>query len=280
MEIVRTIADLRTQISPWRNDGQKIALVPTMGALHEGHLSLLRYGKDNADRAIVSIFVNPTQFLPGEDFVRYPRDEKRDAELLRGAGADLLYAPDVPEMYPKGARTTVSVREISRRWEGEARPGHFDGVATIVAKLLLQAMPDFAVFGEKDYQQLQVVRRMARDLDLPVEIIGRPTVRDKFGLALSSRNAYLTHEQVKTARILNRVLFALAIEARAMPARLKEIAELASSHLREEGFTAVDYLTICDAETLEPLTTLGRPARILAAAALGSIRLLDNVPVE
>src|SRR5690348_331345 len=185
LPIARTVAELRARVAAWRADGERVALTPTMGALHEGHLSLVRLGRAEADRVVASVFVNPTQFAPHEDFAAYPRDEARDAGLLAGAGCDLLFAPDVAEMYAPGFSTTVTVAGVSAPLEGAARPTHFAGVATVVAKLLLQAAPDVAVFGEKDYQQLQVIRRLARDLDLPVEIIGAPIVREPDGLAMS-----------------------------------------------------------------------------------------------
>ncbi len=279
MKIVRTIADLRMQVAVWRTQGQRIALVPTMGALHEGHLSLVRRAKTQADRVIVSLFVNPTQFLPGEDFTRYPRTEKADAALLESVGADLLYAPDVTEMYTPDARTIVSVRDLSRRWEGEARPGHFDGVATIVTKLLTQSAPDVALFGEKDYQQLQVIKRLAIDLDLPVDIVGCPIVRDEFGLALSSRNVYLDENQLRIARTLNRFMGGLAMEARTAPNLLADITAQVGDTLTKAGFDKVDYLAIVDPATLEPVTSLERPARLLGAVRLGSIRLLDNMAI-
>jgi pantoate--beta-alanine ligase len=192
LPIVRTVAELRAQVAGWRKAGQRVGLVPTMGALHEGHLSLVRLAREHAERVVVSVFVNPTQFSPNEDFDAYPRDEAHDAGLLAGVGCDLLFAPGVAEMYPPGFATTVTVAGVSEPLDGTARPGHFVGVATIVSKLLNQCGPDVAVFGEKDYQQLQVIRRLARDLDLPVEIVGGPTARAEDGLALSSRNAYLS----------------------------------------------------------------------------------------
>src|ERR1700761_7706373 len=210
LPVVRTVSDLRAQVASWRQEGLRIALVPTMGALHEGHLSLVRRGLEEADRVVASVFVNPTQFAPGEDFEAYPRAEARDAELLASAGCHLLYAPTPAEMYPEGFTTTVTVAGVSAPLEGERRPTHFAGVATVVAKLLIQAGPDAAVFGEKDWQQLQVIRRMARDLDLPVRILGAPTVRAEDGLALSSRNAYLTPEDREIAASLNVVLLNLA----------------------------------------------------------------------
>src|SRR5262245_48206292 len=192
LPIVRTVAELRARVDGWRRDGERVGFVPTMGALHEGHLSLVRLARRHATRAVASVFVNPTQFGPNEDFERYPRNEAQDAGLLAGAGCDLLFAPTVTEMYPQGFGTTVTVAGVSEPLDGAARPGHFAGVATVVTKLLMQCGPDLAVFGEKDFQQLQVIRRLVRDLDIPVEIVGAPTERASDGLALSSRNAYLT----------------------------------------------------------------------------------------
>src|SRR5262245_14926989 len=206
LPIVHTVAALRATVGAWRNQHRSIGLVPTMGALHEGHLSLVRAGKDNCQRVIATLFVNPKQFAPHEDFDRYPRNEARDAELLAGAGCDLLYAPERETMYPPGFATSVSVAEVSARLEGEMRPHFFGGVATVDSKLLLQSLPHAAFFGEKDYQQLLVIKLMARDLDIPVEIKGCATVRERDGLAMSSRNAYLNAEERRIAGRLNLVL--------------------------------------------------------------------------
>jgi pantoate--beta-alanine ligase len=280
LPIVRTVSDLRAQIAAWRREGLRVALVPTMGALHEGHLSLVRRALEEADRVVASVFVNPTQFAPGEDFEAYPRGEARDAELLASASCHLLYAPTAAQMYPDGFSTTVTVSGVSAPLEGERRPTHFAGVATVVAKLLIQAGPDVAVFGEKDYQQLQVIRRMARDLDLPVRILGAPTLRAEDGLALSSRNAYLTPEQRPIAGVLNRVMKALA-EAAAAGEPLEPAEQAAAEVLLEAGFDRVDYIEVRHAETLEPLRpSVGfAPARVLVAAWLGTTRLIDNMAV-
>jgi pantoate--beta-alanine ligase len=261
-------------------NGQRIALVPTMGALHEGHLSLIRLAKSRADRVVASLFVNPAQFAPDEDFSAYPRDEARDSALLARAGCDLLYAPELPVMYPPGFATMVNVGGLTACLEGEVRPGHFAGVATIVAKLLIQAAPDLAVFGEKDFQQLQVIRRLTRDLDLPVEIVGAPITRDADGLALSSRNAYLNPEERRIAAALSRVLsdVARAIAGGEMIAAAEAAGGAA---LLSAGFARVDYLETRHPETLERLGPgrLTVPARILCAAHLGRTRLLDNVTI-
>jgi len=276
IKTVRAVAELRAVVSAWRRAGDTVGLVPTMGALHRGHISLVEAARAACRRSIATIFVNPKQFGPREDFSRYPRQEERDRALLEAAGCDLLFAPPVGEMYPAGFSTTVSLAGVTDRWEGEARPGHFAGVATVVAKLLLQAMADKAFFGEKDYQQLRSVTRMARDLDIPVEIVGCPTVREADGLALSSRNVYLTAEERKIAPALHRAIAAIAAAAR----EGKDIGAAVaagSQSLLKAGFASIDYLALVDAETLAPLAKLDRPGRVLAAAKLGAVRLIDNV---
>ncbi|EKE73769.1 pantoate--beta-alanine ligase [Oceanibaculum indicum] len=276
--IVRTVADLRQQVAAWRAEGLTVALVPTMGALHEGHLSLMRQGAEMCDRVVATIFVNPTQFAPSEDLDSYPRREAQDVAALRAAGVPLLFAPDVTEMYPNGFSTTVTVATVSEGLCGARRPGHFAGVATVVAKLLLQALPDVAIFGEKDYQQLQVIRRMARDLDIPVRIEGGETVREADGLALSSRNAYLTAEERAAAPALHRVLVEVAARIRHGAAPAQALAD-AAAVLEDEGFGPVEYVELRDAETLAPDPAPGRPGRLLAAAWLGKTRLIDNIAV-
>ncbi|HEY4030260.1 MAG TPA: pantoate--beta-alanine ligase [Caulobacteraceae bacterium] len=280
LHTVRTVSDLRTEIAAWRKAGLTVALVPTMGALHEGHLSLVRRALQEADRVVASVFVNPTQFAPGEDFAAYPRGEAQDAALLASAGCHLLYAPAPAGIYPEGFATTVTVAGVSAPLEGERRPTHFAGVATVVAKLLIQAGPDVAVFGEKDWQQLQVIRRMALDLDLPARILGAPTLRAEDGLALSSRNAYLTPEQRPIAGVLNRVMKALA-QAALAGEPLAPAEQAAADVLLEVGFDKVDYIEVRHAETLEPLRpSVGdAPARVLVAAWLGKTRLIDNMAV-
>ena len=278
MQIVRTVADLRSAIAGLRADGGKVALVPTMGALHAGHMSLVEAARRHAGHVVVSIFVNPTQFGPSEDFDAYPRQEAADVALLEAAAVDLLWAPTVAEMYPAGFATTVSVRGITEGLDGAARPGHFDGVATVVAKLFAQVRPDFGLFGEKDYQQLAVIRRMAADLDSGVEVIGVPTMRDADGLALSSRNAYLSAAEREAALALPRALE----EAQAAIVGGAAVADaLATAHarLKDAGFDPIDYVTLCDAATLTPVDRLTAPARLLAAARMGRTRLIDNVPV-
>ncbi|WP_018262200.1 pantoate--beta-alanine ligase [Methylobacterium sp. WSM2598] len=269
---------LRAQVRAWREAGEAVALVPTMGALHEGHLALVRQGRETCRRVVVSIFVNPTQFGPSEDFSRYPRDPERDLALLAGAGADAAYLPDVATMYPPCFSTTVSVAGLTEVLCGPLRPGHFAGVATVVTKLLLQALPDRALFGEKDYQQLQVIRRFVRDLDLPVTIEGVPTVREPDGLALSSRNLYLTAAEREVAPRLHAVLRDVAEAVRGGGATGPALAE-GSVALAAAGFAPVQYLSVNDADSLAPLERVDGPARVLAAAYLGRTRLIDNVPV-
>jgi len=276
LPVFRSVAALRQQVAAWRKDGLRIALVPTMGALHLGHLTLVQEARKQADRVVVSIFVNPTQFGPNEDFSAYPRQEAEDVAKLESIGTHGVFAPAVEEMYPPGASTTVSVRGVSEGLEGDFRPGHFDGVATIVSKLLIQAAPDIALFGEKDYQQLKVISRMAKDLDLPVVIQGVATVREADGLAMSSRNAYLSPEQRSIAPALHRVmrqcLAHLQAGAAAETCLAAGIGEILGA-----GFASVDYLALCDAETLRPLAGLDRPARLIVAARLGKARLIDNI---
>jgi pantoate--beta-alanine ligase len=276
LPIVRGVAELRAALRHARAAGRGIGLAPTMGALHEGHLSLIGAAKARCGFAVASLFVNPRQFAPNEDFERYPRDEAGDSALLAGAGCDLLYAPAREEIYPPGFATSVSVGAVSGPLEGEVRPHFFGGVATVVAKLLLQAAPDAAFFGEKDYQQLLVIKRMARDLDIPCEIVGCPTVREHDGLALSSRNAYLNADERRVAARLNLVLHDAIRAVRAGEPIARAEAD-AARHLLAAGFASVDYVAIRDAETLAPIADLARPARALAAAWLGKTRLIDNM---
>ena len=277
----RTVTSLRAHVSAWREvRGATVALVPTMGALHAGHVSLIKLAKAQADRVVASIFVNPRQFGEGEDFERYPRTEAADQELLQSAGCDLLYAPGPRDMYPDGFATTVDVAGVSEPLEGGSRPGHFAGVATVVAKLLLQARPDLAVFGEKDWQQLQVIRRLVRDLDLSVDVLGAPIARDADGLALSSRNAYLDEAERRVAPRLH-LLMQQAAAALARGGAVDRVERTGRRALSEIGFTGIDYLEVRDPETLAPMGPgpLLRPARMLAAVWLGGTRLIDNLAV-
>ncbi len=278
IETVKTIADLRRRLGKWRARGETIGLVPTMGALHEGHLSLVRVAKAKAGRTVATLFVNPAQFGPNEDFAKYPRDTDDDAQKLENEGCDLLFRPDAEEIYPPGHATKVTVEGLGDILEGEFRPGFFTGVATVVTKLLVQALPDFAVFGEKDYQQLLVIRRLTRDLDIPVAIEAVPTVRDDDGLALASRNAYLTKEEREIAPALFGTLSQVA-ENVGRGVDTKEQAAWGLDQLERAGFGKIDYFTVRDAETLEPAAGASRPARVLAAAWLGKARLIDNVAV-
>lgn len=277
LSAVRNVAALRDAVGAWRKQGLSVGLAPTMGALHEGHLSLVRAAKSRCDRVVASLFVNPKQFAPHEDFERYPRDEVGDSAMLASAGCDLLYAPDRAAMYPDGFTTNVLVPAVSTMLEGEFRPHFFGGVATVVSKLLLQCLPDAAFFGEKDYQQLVVIKRMTKDLDIPVAIHGCATVREHDGLAMSSRNAYLSESERRIATRLNLVLHDAIKEVRAGEP-IDEAEEEAKRHLIAAGFTSVDYVAIRDAETLAPVGDLSH-ARILAAAWLGKTRLIDNMAV-
>jgi pantoate--beta-alanine ligase len=275
VETVRTVKDLRARVKAWRQAGETVGLVPTMGALHEGHLSLVRQSRAVTDHTITTLFVNPKQFGENEDFSVYPRDETADAIKLADEGADLLFAPEAVEMYPRGSVTEVHVPGIGDLLEGEFRPGFFTGVATVVSKLLLQALPDVAIFGEKDYQQLQVIIRMAADMDIPVRIEGAPTVREADGLAMSSRNEYLSAEERKQAPELYQVLTAMA-EKIAGGDAIAEIEAAGRDHLLNAGFRQVDYLSVRDAASLS--ADLGSaPRRILAAAWMGKTRLIDNI---
>jgi pantoate--beta-alanine ligase len=253
-----------------------LALVPTMGALHAGHMALVAEAKKRADRVAASIFVNPTQFGTGEDFGRYPRQEEQDARTLEDGGCDLLWTPSVHDIYPDGFATKISVSGVTERWEGEVRPGHFDGVATVVAKLLLSVRPDVALFGEKDFQQLAVIRRMVADLDIPVEIVAVPTLREADGLALSSRNAYLLPDEREQAAVLPRTLQA-ARAAILGGTPVMEVLREAKTLLCDGGFSRVDYFALVDGGTLEPLDEPKGEMRLIAAAVIGATRLIDNI---
>ncbi|MEE8633776.1 MAG: pantoate--beta-alanine ligase [Methyloceanibacter sp.] len=276
-DAVRTVRDLRARVAAWRDAGETVALVPTMGAIHAGHLSLVALAKAQADRVVASLFVNSLQFGPREDFHAYPRDEANDAAALTAGGSDLLYAPDASEMYPPGFSTKVSVNDLTEDLCGAARPNHFDGVATIVAKLLLQCAPDIAVFGEKDYQQLLVIKRLVRDLNIPVEIAGGAIVREDDGLALSSRNAYLSPEERKIAPVLYQNLCGVAGELE-KGSSADDASTAARAKLEASGFR-VDYVAVRNPDTLEVLQGQVKDARVLAAVHLGKTRLIDNVPV-
>ncbi len=278
LTIVRDVDSLRRRVKAWRAAQHSVALVPTMGALHAGHLALVERAKALADEVVVSIFVNPTQFGPDEDLAAYPRREAEDWGLLNAAGVSLLYMPDTVVMYPEHFQTEVRVVNVSQGLCGDHRPGHFYGVATVVAKLLLQALPDYAVFGEKDFQQLAVIRRVVTDLDIPVDIVGLPTIRAEDGLALSSRNAYLTEAERAQAPALHRELTAAATDI-AAGADVQARCVAAVTALLDAGFSSVDYIEAREAETLAPLLSVGPAGRVLGAAYLGKARLIDNVPI-
>jgi pantoate--beta-alanine ligase len=276
--VVRARHELSEIVLSWRKRGLRIGVVPTMGALHRGHLALVERAQQSCDRVVVSIFVNPTQFGPREDFAAYPRDEAGDLRKLRNAGVDLAWIPTLDAMYATGFATEITVKDISEGLCGPFRPGHFAGVATVVAKLLLQTGADQAFFGEKDYQQLQVIRRMAADLDIPVEIVGVDTVREPDGLALSSRNGYLSPRERTQATVLPAVLREIAAAA-SDGEPLAPLLEAGKARLLEAGFASIDYLAICDAESLREIEIIAAPARVFVAARLGNTRLIDNVPV-
>lgn len=279
LDIVRSIAELRARVRYWRDQGLSVAFVPTMGALHEGHLTLVSTGLELADRVVASVFVNPTQFGPNEDFSRYPRQEAADADKLAGAGCHLLYAPTVDEMYPQGFATSIHVAGLSEGLCGDVRPGHFDGVATVVTKLLLQCQPHIALFGEKDWQQLTLIRRLVTDLDVAVEVVGVPTVREADGLAKSSRNAYLSPAERAIAPALYKVLNAIA-DGLKKGGDAAELCQDGIEKLLGAGFKSVDYLEVRAAHSLHKLGRLDQSARILVAARLDGARLIDNLGVE
>uniref|UniRef100_A0A832A1L5 Pantothenate synthetase n=1 Tax=Desulfacinum infernum TaxID=35837 RepID=A0A832A1L5_9BACT len=276
MRVIDTVAEMQQQANQWRREGLVIGFVPTMGYLHQGHLELMRCAKSKSDRVVVSIFVNPTQFAPGEDFERYPRDLERDMGLMRSVGVDAVFAPAVADMYPEGYQTYVEVGEVTRPLCGAKRPGHFRGVTTVVAKLFHIVKPHLAVFGEKDYQQLLTIRRMVRDLAMDVAIIGHPIVREPDGLAMSSRNVYLSEEERHEALLLSQ---ALAEASRLVDAGERTAAALVSAAQRvlERGSRVrIDYAELRDAETLQEMDTLDRPGVLALAAYVGKARLIDN----
>ena len=279
MEVARTVADLREHLARWRKADERVGLVPTMGALHQGHMALVTAARAQCDRVAASIFVNPKQFAPTEDLGSYPRREAADLEMLQSAGTDLVFIPAVEEMYPPGFATLVRVGGLTQGLCGAHRAGHFDGVTTVVAKLLLQALPDIAYFGEKDYQQLMVVRCLVRDLDIPVYIAGVSTVREADGLALSSRNAYLSLEERRIAPNLAKVLHSVAIAVAKHPGNVVDELARGLRELRDAGFE-IDYLEIREEDTLSPVTTrVAARSRVFGAVRLGKTRLIDNMPI-
>lgn len=276
--ILRTVAELRARVRGWKRAGETLGVVPTMGALHDGHLSLVRAAQRDCDRVIVTIFVNPKQFNNPDDLAKYPRTEMADAALLAPLGVDAVFAPGADQVYPEGFASSVRVTGISERLEGLHRPGHFDGVATVVAKLFGMTLADRAYFGEKDWQQLQVVRRMAADLNIPTEVVACPTIREADGLARSSRNMRLTAEARAVAAALPLEMSAAAQAMRAgMP--VPQALAAATAGLLDAGFERVDYMDLCDAETLLWIDRVDGPARLLAAAWVGGVRLIDNIAV-
>jgi pantoate--beta-alanine ligase len=278
--IVRTKKELRVQVAQWRAAGETIALVPTMGALHDGHMALIDRARELASKVCVSLFVNPAQFGKNEDLGTYPRNEDRDAGMLADAGVELLYAPDVTQMYPPDDVTRVSAGHLGDCLEGLSRPGFFTGVATVVTKLLLQCLPDYALFGEKDFQQLQVINRLVKDLAIPVTIEGVACYRENDGLALSSRNIYLDKDERLIAPALYKAMKQMALAMRGGDTA-QHSSQAAQAFLIDAGFTSVDYLVACDAETLSEIRLLAdldhKPGRILVAARLGTTRLIDNL---
>jgi pantoate--beta-alanine ligase len=278
MQTIRDLSTLRAAIGALRGAGGNIAFVPTMGALHDGHMTLIRVARAQADHVVASIFVNPTQFGPNEDFGAYPRQEERDATMLAAEGTTILWLPDVTTMYPDGHATRISVAGLDTMLCGAARPGHFDGVATVVAKLFNQVAPDVALFGEKDWQQLAIIRRMARDLDFALDIVGVPTVREADGLARSSRNAYLSSDDRKAAAALPAAMQA-AIAAIASGQSPTEALKNARAAILAGGFSSIDYLELRDADSLTLRDVPGGNSRLFAAARIGPARLIDNMPV-
>jgi pantoate--beta-alanine ligase len=276
MRIVQNIAEMAGWSQAERQQGSRIAFVPTMGALHEGHLSLVREAKRRGNRVVVSIFVNPTQFAPAEDFAAYPRTFDRDNNLLEVEGIDVLFYPAAEDIYPPGNQTQVQVTELGKLLCGAQRPGHFQGVATVVTKLFNVVRPDVAIFGEKDYQQLQIIRRLVRDLFLDVEIVGHPIVRESDGVAMSSRNAYLNPDERKAARCLSRSLHRAECLVRRGEASAKTIAEAVMTELQDEPLAVVDYVAICDVETLKPVEQIRHSALLALAVTFGKARLIDN----
>lgn len=285
VQIIRTKKELRVQVTDWHMQGLKVGMVPTMGALHHGHLSLIREIQKHVDKVVVSIFVNPKQFGPNEDFDKYPRSETTDIKKLNEVNTDLLYAPEVSEIYPDGFLTTVTVAKITEGLCADKRPGHFDGVTTVVTKLLLQCLPDVALFGEKDFQQYTVLKQMAKDLDMPTEVMCGKLIRDEDGLATSSRNVYLTPEERKIALEIPKTLKQVITEIEEGILPIEEALEKGKQHMMDCGFKEVQYLEIRHSDNLEPLTqtfpeTSPILARILVAAVVGRTRLIDNMPIK
>jgi pantoate--beta-alanine ligase len=280
MDICTTINATRAAIRTVRQGGQRISLVPTMGALHDGHLSLVRIAKTRSDLMVVSLFVNPLQFGPKEDLAKYPRTFDRDCEMLQREGVDLLFAPTVNEMYPTPAVTYVNVEGLSERLDGQSRPGHFRGVTTVVSKLFHIVEPDIAVFGQKDAAQVAIIKRMVRDLDMPVEIVIAPIIREPNGLAMSSRNAYLDPQQRQQALVLSRSLQAVQEKYRKGERSTEQLIAAGLEVIRQEPAARLDYLSVVDPDSLEPITDVNARALVAVAAYVGSTRLIDNVVLQ
>ena len=276
MEIIETVEQMHNESETLRRSGHTISLVPTMGFLHEGHLELMRVAKGHSDKLIMSLFVNPMQFGPNEDFETYPRDTEGDLEKARGVGVDIVFMPSLEEMYPEGCQTTVKVEKVTQRLCGFSRPGHFDGVTTVVAKLFNSTKPHLAVFGQKDYQQLAVISRMVMDLDMDIRIIGVPTVREADGIAMSSRNNYLNPEERESARCLKKSLDLADKLLQDGTTDASVITGAVESLIRNHAFTDIDYISLCDPLTLEALETLGEENLLALAVRVGKTRLIDN----
>ncbi|MCF8127805.1 MAG: pantoate--beta-alanine ligase [Deltaproteobacteria bacterium] len=280
MEIVKTVTHMQQTSDAIRMEGESLALVPTMGFLHEGHLTLMRAGKEHCDRLVVSLFVNPTQFGPNEDFEAYPRDTEGDLKKAENAGADLVFMPSAGEMYPRGAQTSIVVKELPQHLCGLSRPGHFDGVTTVVAKLFHIVKPHVAVFGQKDYQQLVVISRMVMDLNMDIQIMGVPTVREKDGLAMSSRNSYLTSEERASALSLKKSLDLSARLFKEGERNAQVIKDFVKSYILEHPYTKIDYIALCDPVTLEDVSILSEGTLMALAVRVGKTRLIDNSRLE
>jgi pantoate--beta-alanine ligase len=280
MQTITTIHAMQTWADATRTRGERIGLVPTMGYLHAGHLSLVAEARRHADRVAASIFVNPLQFGPSEDLARYPRDLERDTAMLTDAGTDVLYLPTVSEMYPEGSQTTVTVEHVTQGLCGDSRPGHFRGVTTVVAKLFNAVKPHVAVFGQKDFQQLVAIRRMARDLDFDIEIIAAPIVREPDGLAMSSRNAYLSPEERRAARCLSHALQLAEAAAQRGEANAAAIRQLAASAIATEPRARIDYIAVVDPDTMRPVDQITGPTLLALAVFIGLTRLIDNTVLK
>jgi pantoate--beta-alanine ligase len=280
MQIIQSVKEMQRYSDARRRQQQRVAVVPTMGYLHEGHLSLVRLAKEHADTVIVTIFVNPTQFGPAEDYTTYPRDMERDVKLVTSAGADCVYAPTSEEMYPEGHQTAVRVDKLTQHLCGITRPTHFEGVTTVVTKLFNATKPHVAVFGEKDFQQLQVIRRMVRDLDVDIEIIGAPIVREPDGLAMSSRNKYLSAQERTAALVLSRSLFDIRDRCAQGECDALKLSRHVWQTISAEPLAKIDYIKVCDLETLEEITHIRRDAVAALAVFFGKTRLIDNIVIK